>query len=33
METWDAIDSIRVVRDFADAPIDHDHLAQDLCSA
>jgi nitroreductase len=26
METWEAIDSIRVVRDFAEDPIEDDHL-------
>lgn len=30
METWKAIDSIRVVREFADTPIEHEHLGRIL---
>ncbi len=30
METWDAIDSIRVVRDFADRPVEPDRLRRIL---
>ena len=30
METWEAIDSIRVVREFADTPIAHEHLGRIL---
>lgn len=30
METWDAIDSIRVVREFASTPIEHEHLGRIL---
>ena len=30
METWAAIDSIRVVREFADTPIEHEHLGRIL---
>jgi nitroreductase len=30
METWEAIDSIRVVREFAPTPIEHEHLGRIL---